>query len=185
MKTLACLLILLLLPLPAWADYWQQDTPILCQEDLPGCRILQMAMRGDFDGMDLKDSLNSRMLAAALPWLQSITAEDMAHFHSYFPQVGEEALLQNYHRALGNCLLSHIRQGEGEFTAAQQQARSVLHLFLDPHSQAEGLKNRAYIRSKATDEFVHTLAREGQVPVSFAEYLVYTDGYQAETKIIP
>ena len=177
-RLLSLVLVGILLFSSAQGAYWQQDTPILCTEDRQGCRILQMVMRGDFDGMDLRDNLNSRMLSAALPWLKKVTQEDMRHLLSSFPQVDEETLQANYHRALANCLLSDIRVSSESFTESQRQARSLLLLFMDPAGQADGLKNRAWIRSQMTDELVQRLVEETELPLSFIEYLVYTDQYE-------
>ena len=183
MKRLLILLCLLIgLAAPAQGEYWQNDQPILCQEDRPGCRILQLTMKGAFDRMDLADTLNARTLAAALPWLRGVTQEDVAHFMAYFPETNEETLWLNYHIALGNCLLSDIRTSQAPFSENQQQARQVLRVFLDPQGVADGQQIRASIRSRMTDEAARTLADAAQVPLSFVEFLAYTNNYELHRK---
>ena len=174
--------LLLCLWAPARGEYWQNDQPILCQEDRLGCRILQMTMKGAFDRMDLSDPLNARMLAAALPWLSRVSKEDLAHFMAYFPETSRETLLLNYHIALGNCLLSDIRISQEAFEENHLQARRVLHVFLDPQGVTDGLKVRASIRSRMTDEAAQTLASAAQVPLSFVEFLAYTNDYESHRK---
>jgi len=176
-RFLAALAVMFLIPLSSLGE-----ADLVCREKLPGCLILQMVEAGAFEMDD--QPLSARVLAAALPRLLSVTRADEAHYLENFPQADREAFTLNYYRALANCLLCDIRVGGGEYTPSQQKARQVLHLFLDPYSQPEGLKNLALIRSRMTDEAAARLAEHSGTPAAFVEFLVYTDDYQRHVKAL-
>lgn len=78
----------------------------------------------------------------------------------------------NYYAALGNCLWADIIISPLAEDADEQNARTVLHLFLASNGDASAAAQQEIIRRNATSETIAVIAEKGQVPVGFVEYVI-------------
>lgn len=173
-RMIALMIALFLLQGCACAEYWQgnEARSMVCCDNRPGCQVLQAVMMGSFARFDPEDSLNVRVFSAALPRLTAVSREDFAHFTEAF-DLQTDRLREVYFIALGNCLRSDILVNPLADDMDEQNARTVLYLFLNPDSEDAQAQMQA-IRENCTDEVMQMLAENAQVPVEFVEYLVKT-----------
>lgn len=173
MKRIATLmLVLFMLHGCAYAQYWDTSAhrPVVCCENRPGCQVLQAVMVGSFANFDAEDSLNLRVLSAALPRLTAITDEDFAHFSENFDE-DPERVKELYYIALGNCLLSDIIVTPIAEDMDAQNARTVLNLFLAPKGRDAEEQMRT-IRENCGPTDMLLLSEHAGVPLGFVEYLM-------------
>lgn len=156
----------------ACAEYWDEPNVKLveCCENRPGCHVLQTVMTGSFAQMDAENSLSVRVLSAALPRLAAVTEDDFRHFSEYFG-VDIEVITYYYNIALANCLWADMIITPIADDIDEQNARTVLHLFIDPISENANEQMQA-IRENCTPQMAQLLADSAHVPVGFVEYLL-------------
>ena len=172
MKKLLMLILLFLLPVCAHAEYWDTtiERPVVCCDDRPGCQVLQAVMMGSFADFDPADSLNVRVLSAALPRLAAVEQDDFMHFTENF-DVSIEALREAYYIALGNCFHSDLIVNPLVDDMDEQNARTVLGLFLNPIAEDAGEQMLA-IRENCSEETILKLATHAKVPAEFVQNLL-------------
>lgn len=180
MKKLLMLTLLFLLPVCAHAEYWDHTVvrPVVCCDDRPGCQVLQAVMMGSFTDFDPADSLNVRVLSAALPRLTTVAEDDFAHFSDSY-NVDETIIRQFYYIALGNCLWADITISPLAEDADEQNARTVLHLFLAPAEEKDSVEQREIIRANTTQQTLEVISEKAKVPVGFVEYLMLNGNEEA------
>lgn len=170
-------LFLLLAPC-ASAQYWDEarSDEARCSEDRAGCQLLRMVMTGSFDCIDPSDSLNLRVLSAALAQLCLVQEADVAHF-AQEENADEQVLTTNYYIALANCLWADILVGgaEDEQTGA---VRRVLLLFLNPESEENAWDQMYLIRSKLDDDLIHSMAEAAALPADFVSWLIESENWR-------
>lgn len=173
MKRIISLILLFLLPLCAHAEYWDNTAarPVVCCDDRPGCQVLQTVMMGSFAEFDPADSLNVRVLSAALPRLSAVAEDDFDHFVQYF-DIEKDALKQFYCIALGNCLRADIIINPLVEDTNEQNARTVLGLFINPMAE-DAAAQMQVIRASCTEEDLLLLAEYAGVPVEFVKHLLF------------
>lgn len=174
-KALISFLISLLLCARAGAEYWDSADPRIpdCCHDRPGCQVLQTVMLGSFARFDPGDSLNVRVLSAALPRLTAVTEDDFAHFSASFG-VETDVIKELYFIALANCLRSDIIVTPIADSIEEQNARTVLSLFLNPEKPDAEILMQA-ISESFTEEDAQTLSRHAGVSPEFIQYLITKD----------
>lgn len=172
MKRICLLAALLFLTGFACAEYWDASVPqpAVCCDDRPGCQVLQTVMMGGFADFDPEDSLNVRVLSAALPRLTAVTEDDFSHFSVNFA-VDIDTVEELYFIALGNCLRSDMIVTPLCDNMDEQNARTVLGLFLDPSGE-NAAEQMAAIRGNISEEVIMLLAENAAVPAGFVEYLL-------------
>ena len=186
-KILLLTLLILSVALPAFADehhYWTAPEAhvLVCQEGLEGCKLLQMVMTGVFDSYDPEDTLNGRILAAALSKLCAVSDADFAHFLRYFT-INEGTLRRCWYIALANCLWADIDLGVDPGGTASA-ARRVLRLFLDPSSETDAAAQIAAIRSETDDAAIALIADPLALPHDFVRYLIFAEDWRSTTASI-
>lgn len=161
-----------LLPICARAEYWDNSAarPVVCCDDRPGCQVLQAVMMGSFADFDSADSLNVRVFSAAMPRLAAVEQDDFMHFTENF-DVSIEALREAYYIALGNCFHSDLIVNPLVDDMDEQNARTVLGLFLNPIAEAAGEQMLA-IRENCSEETILKLATHAKVPAEFVQHLL-------------
>lgn len=154
------------------AEYWDgaATRPVVCCDDRPGCQALQAVMMGSFASLDPEDSLSVRVFSAALPRLTTVTEDDFDHFVQYF-DIGKDALKQFYYIALGNCLWADIIINPLVEDMNEQNARTVLNLFLNPVGE-DAATQMQIIHDSCTEEALLILAENAGVPVGFVKHLL-------------
>lgn len=163
----------------ACAQYWEStfQRPVACCDDRPGCQVLQTVMMGSFAQFDPEDSLNVRVLSAALPRLAALTKDDFSHFCENF-DVDREQLDELYFIALGNCLRSDIIVTPLTGDMDEQNARTVLKLFLVPPAGEYDVVQRKLIQENMTEEALCEIADNAGVPKQFVEYLLNENSFE-------
>ena len=172
-RWLLLLLLLMLFIPPAHAEYWDASEGRLlnCCDDRPGCQVLQTVMLGSFAAFDPADRVDVRIFSAALPRLCDVTEEDFAHFQQSF-RVDENTLMLNYYTALGNCLWADIIISPTVHDTDEQNARTVLHLFLSSDGDTNAAAQQEIIRMNATSETIAVIANKARGPWKFVEYVL-------------
>lgn len=171
-----CILILLIfsLFLPfAYCEYWDTDEQrmVVCCDDRPGCQVLQTVMMGSFADFDPEDRLNLRVFSAVLPRLTAVTEDDFTHFSKYF-SVEKEVIKELYFIALANCLRSDLMVTPLADDMNQQNARTVLSLFLNPTGENAQQQIDAIVLN-LTEEDIEVISKYASVPVDFVRYLFF------------
>ena len=176
MKRIFLMILLFLIPACAYAEYWDNtiERPVVCCDDRPGCQVLQAVMMGSFADFDPADSLNVRVLSAALPRLAAVETDDFAHFSDYY-NVDEAIIRQFYYIALGNCLWADIIISPLVEDMDEQNARTVLYLFLAPADKKDSVEQREIIRANTTQQTLEVISEKAKVPVGFVEYLLLSE----------
>lgn len=171
-----CLLMLaawmLLFAAAAHAEYWADDVQraLHCEQEHPGCEVLQMVMTGSFGRVDEGDKLSIRVMSAALAQLSAVSETDFEHFMSY-ADVDADVLRENYYIALGNCLLADILLDPGQ-EGQEEQVRRVLRLFLNPSAEWNAQLQMDVIRKQADQELIELMARTVALPPEFIAYVI-------------
>lgn len=173
MKKITALLMLLGLMLPwAQAEYWDAgntQSVVFCNQT-PGCQVLQAVMLGSFADFDPEDSLNTRVYSAALPRLIAVTKADFGHFSEHFG-AEEETVRKLYYIALLNCFRSDVLINPIADTMDEQNARTVISLFMSPSDEATDAEKRA-IRANCSETELKLLAENAGLPLEFVRYLI-------------
>ena len=173
-------MLLLLIPACAHAEYWDTtvERRVVCCDDRPGCQVLQAVMMGSFADFDSADSLNVRVLSAALPRLAAVEEDDFSHFSDYY-DVDEAIIREFYYIALGNCLWADSIISPLVEDTDEQNARTVLYLFLAPADEKNSVEQRKIIRANTTQQTLEVISEKAKVPVGFVEYLMLNENGEA------
>lgn len=183
-KLIAILLALLVLISAAAAaeqsKYWEAEyAPVVCEDNNSGCLVLQMVMMGSFAEFDPNDNLNIRVLSAALPLLCDVTEDDFAHFCKEFGEDSENVKTL-YYEALSNCLWADILLNPAD--GAEESARTVLLLFLNPDGTVNSDEQIAFIREALDDDTIAMIADVSGLPEDFVRHLLLDDTELQETE---
>lgn len=180
-KVLAFFLAFMLLGNAQASSYWEDtyDRPVVCCEGKSECLVLQMIMMGCFAQFDPEDSLNGRILSAAMPSLLEVDEREMQHFCEEFG-VELEALYPFYYTAVGNCLWATILYGDDAADAEAEAIHRVLLLFLNPQAVPGAQMQMEAIRDQIGDDLIAQMAEKTGTTVDFIQYLIFSDSWKIE-----